>query len=1411
MYDLGCISLFLSVIFCLIRKSFLREIYVGTESDTFVVTKGMINTFELYYYDSSKSNSKTFEELRSALVFKLLKKESDSNEYKEFPLPTNTKFVDNLLYINNTDNTFVGGSYALSVTSDDKTFNYLKPFEISIKEQITDFKDMNIYIGTESTTVFELNKTNTATSYWQYSFMLMNDTLLEADRFILNYNNIPGKCSIYLSSPGKRTIKYEITKKDTKIKQIMTIVFYHFEIKFTIDAPIMNTNYYPPLSSETEYELIALENDKKYNVTFTYFTNETSGIYLYYNTIEKSYSFTEIPSPKLINSTNVTLEIKKEDTGKMLHYIFFVTLSSNSTFKEEDIYERKDTYILVVGSPGEMECSINISNPNRTIFVYPEDSIDLIKIFEITKETENYQDLKFSATLPNYSELDSTNKFLSIKTGFNNSQIQFSLTSTLCTTLSESVTLKVKLLTKIVATPIYNKYDSMNSTFTYSYKLEYPFKFIDYKVSSFTELSSPLTHDLVKYSISDKTLNINFNNSSISPSLNVNDTIWIINTENSTIIEYYFFFNFKCPNAYITNPIPSELYSLDDNFSYDYSKAFIPYGSKLSTNYSYSTNKNTNNIYHFQVKYSDYCKSNYYFQVTKFEEPKLISQPITINYFTQRTCVDIAQYYTARDSTPLKLSIRNNYYLHPLENPNTTYLCLTVPPMNNSDESFFTNSFVNHRQIYHITIDLSLYYLKENYNNFIIQYLKEPYLRLEEPNITYFAIGNYSNESKIVSSSSELRMHYIYTFVNNSNHNFYNKTTITTSSSNCGTIYIKLYDSNNVIGIREDILNIYVENYTCSSFNISLKSVLNEGGTDYHFVTNVITVNTTFQEMPEVECNISLNNLPDPNHKYYYRKFYGFNYFIANGDNKGNTFAMEIKTLHQSEQITIFHPDYNKYGSFLYEPPNIATHEGIYHTNNTVTFTNVLFPETKRICTFTFDLDPIIYRLFEGIPDLSSFYCKVNTTYLYNFTSILNSTIRDDFEYAINTSLPYGSFNENEIKVNNNKDNYTIEWNCHLLYLDRNNLLYSAETSDITIYGINRISNFRVELITFNIKPFMPLRIDISNHCTSNLYSYKAYTCEVMIRRCLNDDPNYKGDSLDCIPYYSNFDVTLTNKTDINELSISYNYVSGSHLYLSYFDLNNETKDYSFDLVVKEKNIEVDNSSYLQEITKEITLSFISQNLPTFSFDNKILKTILECQYESMNLTETMNSLKIAFNQQMTLIIHDSSGKPNLTEKYIFISSNITFVSFVQIINKPKTMSIYKHTVQSHNYYQITFQCDIQSDLVILLLVRNENHVGVYIPITIQTYYPFSFLNYTAPAHNITEPFMKQLLPEGISNEDISTKDYTIEILSSKKCIIIGNCTAIYDKTSYFLLNDTKVFVFTPDPLHDDCEYCKIY
>ena len=36
---------------------------------------------------------------------------------------------------------------------------------------------MNIYIGPESTTVFELNKTNTATSYWQYSFMLMNDTL----------------------------------------------------------------------------------------------------------------------------------------------------------------------------------------------------------------------------------------------------------------------------------------------------------------------------------------------------------------------------------------------------------------------------------------------------------------------------------------------------------------------------------------------------------------------------------------------------------------------------------------------------------------------------------------------------------------------------------------------------------------------------------------------------------------------------------------------------------------------------------------------------------------------------------------------------------------------------------------------------------------------------------------------------------------------------------------------------------------------------------------------------------------------------------------------------------------------------------------------------------------------------------
>ena len=194
-----------------------------------------------------------------------------------------------------------------------------------------------------------------------------------------------------------------------------------------------------------------------------------------------------------------------------------------------------------------------------------------------------------------------------------------------------------------------------------------------------------------------------------------------------------------------------------------------------------------------------------------------------------------------------------------------------------------------------------------------------------------------------------------------------------------------------------------------------------------------------------------------------------------------------------------------------------------------------------------------------------------------------------------------------------------------------------------------------------------------------------------------------------------------------------------------------------------------------------------------------------------MNLKETMNSLKIAFNKQMTLIIHDSSEKPICTGDCFFISSSLTFVYFVQIINKPKTMSINKYTYKSHNYYQITFQCDIQSDLVILVLVRNENHVGVYIPITIQTYYPFTFLDYKAPQHNITEPFMKQLLPENINNEDISTKDYTIEILSSKKCIIKGNCTDIYDETSYFLLNDTKVFVFTPDPLHDDCEYCKLY
>ena len=70
MYDLWCIFLFLSVIFCLIGKSFLRDIYVGIESDTFVVTKGMINTFELYYYDSSKSTSYSVESILFSLTSK---------------------------------------------------------------------------------------------------------------------------------------------------------------------------------------------------------------------------------------------------------------------------------------------------------------------------------------------------------------------------------------------------------------------------------------------------------------------------------------------------------------------------------------------------------------------------------------------------------------------------------------------------------------------------------------------------------------------------------------------------------------------------------------------------------------------------------------------------------------------------------------------------------------------------------------------------------------------------------------------------------------------------------------------------------------------------------------------------------------------------------------------------------------------------------------------------------------------------------------------------------------------------------------------------------------------------------------------------------------------------------------------
>lgn len=680
---------------------------------------------------------------------------------------------------------------------------------------------------------------------------------------------------------------------------------------------------------------------------------------------------------------------------------------------------------------------------------------------------------------------------------------------------------------------------------------------------------------------------------------------------------------------------------------------------------------------------------------------------------------------------------------------------------------------------------------KDNINitsNLTVYYIEKPNINIVNKQPLIIICDDTTNQSSNkVGGQTELVLEYSYTSISSfSYNNFYS--IINTSAV---TYWNK---QNSSTGNRtKETVTFKIQKCPPSNFSIQISSNYSIGSTSY-VITNNSSIQISLYSITNY-CNEKKNSLSALQNSYMFPteiKNYNFtfNLYQSSLTTINTGVAITSSVIQKNESIKLFSLNNETIGEFSFNE-TFQPYELIEATNKVDFFNKNNNNEIIGSCQFVLKIDYITQKLFKGDANsfkLNDFYCIVNQNYSLNFNSILNSTIKDYYKYEIIKKISYEDKTKN-IKINSSLNE--ISWLCQLIENDKSNILYPKETSELTLIGTHNTSQKSIELLTFTIKPIVPIEIGNLSYNISNLKAHKQYSFDIPLIKCVNDS---------CIPYYRNLKVSFVNTSDVDNSNITLNFVPNNFLRLNILYTGSEDKDINITLSAIETINEIPNQTYKVNVEKNFSFTFQSMILPSFTLKGSDLKTFKE--YEDFLITNQDNILYTPFQTDCYIFINDSDVQDNV------IKPNISeFVNSIRIFNQPSNMEI----EQDVNYsFKISYFFNLTSNLTILILVQNQEQIGVYIPLTIIPYYDYVFSTIEQSFDQSTS-YVEEIIPSNIPKDHISSLNYLIKIENAYKNIYPNTSQIIEDTNSYHIENVSQTFYFGPNLIVDAAMSCKIY
>ena len=679
------------------------------------------------------------------------------------------------------------------------------------------------------------------------------------------------------------------------------------------------------------------------------------------------------------------------------------------------------------------------------------------------------------------------------------------------------------------------------------------------------------------------------------------------------------------------------------------------------------------------------------------------------------------------------------------------------------------------------------YSIKDNSTtyNLTVHYIEEPSIQMKSTDPVIIICNENSQFSDKIGGQTEILLEYLYTPISSISYkNYY-------SISNSAPVILPTNQTDNTLITRTKLMTKFtIQSCPCSNFSIEIVSEYSANNIIYQ-INKTISINLLVYSISNY-CTEKQNFLSTLSSSYLFPteiKKINFTFNLNQNNLTAINTRVKITSVDKNNQnIILFSLSNEEQGTFVFN-------ENFYHSELVEVTNKVDFLNKSNIvigsCQFVLKIDSITQQLFKGNENsfnLDDFYCIVNQNYILQFDSILNSGIKDYYKYEIIKKI---SYEDKTNIITTNSSLKEINWLCQLIKNDKSNILYPKETSELTLIGTHITSQKSIELLTFAIKPIVPIEIGNLSYNISNLKAHKQYSFDIPLIKCVNDN---------CIPYYRNLKVSFLNTSDVDNSNITLNFVPNNFLRLNILYTGSEDKDINITLSVIETINEIPNQTYNVSVEKNFSFTFQSMILPSFTLKGNDLKTFKE--YEDFLITNQDNILYTPFQTNLYIFINDSDAQDNVIKPSIS-----EFVNSVRIFNQPSDMKI----EQDGNYsFKISYPFNLTSNLTILILIQNKEQIGVYIPLTIIPYYDYVFTT-IAQSFDQSSSYVEELIPSNIPNDQISSLNYLIKIENAYKNIYPDTSQIIEDTNSYHIENDSQTFYFSPNLTVDAAMSCKIY